>query len=577
MAPDAQRIVHELAVHQIELELQNEELQRARAEVEEALARYTDLYDLAPAGYLTLGRDGGIRQVNLTGARLLGLERSRLVGRRLGLLVAAECRRTFDAFLAKIFKSGAKETCEVSLRPEGATQLALELTGTAADDGQQCRVVATNITERKQLQASVAQADRLASMGMLAAGVAHEINNPLSYVLYNVESLAEDLPKLAAAAKRCCTALRDLVGDAAFAEIAGDGAEILRPAGLDDAVDRAREALGGTHRIKDVVRVLGTFSRVERVELSRIDSKYAIQAAINMVSNEIKYRARLVIDLREVPWIWASEGKLTQVLLNLLINAAQAIDEGDVDRNRITVRNWTEGNDVFVEVADTGTGIPRENLSLIFEPFFTTKAVGKGSGLGLAICRNLVTELGGDIRVESQVGKGTRFVIRLPVKSAELDERPRVAVPEAAQVPSIRGRILVVDDEPAIRAMMKRLIGREHEVVTAASGTQGQAILEQDPSFDVILCDLMMPEMTGMDLHEWLVRRNPALAAQMAFITGGAFTPRASEYLAGVGNLRIEKPFDAANLRKLVSKLILAARSRPQTNNFAERSQRTDA
>jgi CheY-like chemotaxis protein len=171
-----------------------------------------------------------------------------------------------------------------------------------------------------------------------------------------------------------------------------------------------------------------------------------------------------------------------------------------------------------------------------------------------------VTELGGEIGVESQVGKGTRVAIRLPVKSAEAEERLVAAVPEEAQIPSLRGRILVVDDEPAILEIIARLLGREHEVVTAASGKAARVVLEKDASFDVILCDLMMPEMTGMDLHAWLAKHNPALAAQMVFVTGGVFTPRATEYLASVGSLKIEKPFDAANFKKLVSRLVQAAK-----------------
>ena len=149
MAPETERLVHELRVHHIELEMQNEELQRTRTDLEELLSHYTHLYESAPIGYLTLGRDGGIRQVNLTGARLLGLERVRLVGRPLGFLLAAESRPTFNAFLAKVFASRTTQTCELLSDPEGATPLALEFTGTARDEKEACRVVAKNITERK--------------------------------------------------------------------------------------------------------------------------------------------------------------------------------------------------------------------------------------------------------------------------------------------------------------------------------------------------------------------------------------------------------------------------------------------
>jgi CheY-like chemotaxis protein len=203
-------------------------------------------------------------------------------------------------------------------------------------------------------------------------------------------------------------------------------------------------------------------------------------------------------------------------------------------------------------------------MGRIFEPFFTTKGVGMGSGLGLAICKNLVSELGGEIRIESQTGSGTRFVVQLPVQ-AEVPAELRPDDMDAAPRASVRGRLLVIDDEEPIRKTLVRLLGRDHEIVTAGSGREGQAILESDSNFDLVFCDLMMPQMTGMDLHAWLAERNPALAGQIVFITGGAFTPRANEYLATAGNLKVEKPFAGANLRKLVSELVIAARSKGGT------------
>jgi CheY-like chemotaxis protein len=276
-----------------------------------------------------------------------------------------------------------------------------------------------------------------------------------------------------------------------------------------------------------------------------------------MAFNEIKYRARLIKDLGRVPPVWATEGKLSQVVLNLLINAAHAIDEGNVEANRITVRSWSAGADAFVEVKDTGKGIPAEDRWRIFEPFFTTKPVGMGSGLGLSICRSIVTDFGGDIRVESEVGTGTRFVIRLPIH-AEAPSRVR-ETGEAPAVAARRGRILLVDDEEVILKATKRLLGGMHDVVTLNSAEAARAILEHDHAFDVILCDLMMPEMTGMDLHQWLAERHPALAEQMVFVTGGAFTPRAAQYLAALPNLKLEKPIEGAALKALVASLVLAA------------------
>ena len=225
------------------------------------------------------------------------------------------------------------------------------------------------------------------------------------------------------------------------------------------------------------------------------------------------------------------------------------------------MRTWAAGGDVFAEVSDTGTGIAPENLERIFEPFFTTKKAGKGSGLGLAICKTLIGEFGGDLRVESELGKGTRFVVRLPVRDGEPDdlEDPSPAA-QAPRGPSVRGRVLVVDDEASIRAVVSRLLRADHEVVTAASGREAQALLSKDGGFDLILCDLMMPELSGMELHAWLATHDPALAKKMVFVSGGAFTPRASEYLARLENLQLAKPFDQDKLRQLAGELVAKAR-----------------
>ena len=449
-------------------------------------------------------------------------------------------------------------------RPSGEKFVATVLLTRMELDGQPLlQATVRDETQMKRLEAVLGQADRLASMGMLAAGVAHEINNPLVYVLYNVESLSQDLPIVSAAVKRCASALRNAVGDVQFAETVGEDARWLQPSLLDDVVDRAREALAGTRRIKIISKALGTFSRVESVERAGVDLNYAIECAITMAFNEIKYRARLVKDLGQVPSVWGSEGKLSQVFLNLLINAAHAIDEGRVESNRITIRSWAAGSDAYVEVEDTGKGIPPKNLSHIFEPFFTTKPMGMGSGLGLAICRSIIADFGGDIRVESQVARGTRFVIRLPLPANAPEAVRTRPLTEAVQVSPLRGRILVVDDEEMILRTMARLLGQEHEVVTATSGEGGRAILERDQAFDVILCDLMMPEMTGMELHQWLSRHHPVLAEQLVFITGGAFTPLASEYLVGVRNRKLEKPIEAAALKRLVGAIIVSARNKP--------------
>jgi two-component system, cell cycle sensor histidine kinase and response regulator CckA len=419
-------------------------------------------------------------------------------------------------------------------------------------------------TEVKRLQAMLRQSDRLASMGTLAAGVAHEINNPPTYVLNNIETLTEDFPKLAASVEHCVQTLRVQVGDKSFARVMGAHAEMLQPSMLNELAERARDALDGTERIKSISRAIGTFSRVESNERFRVDLNYAIECAVTLAMTAIKFRAKLVLNLAALPQIWASAGKLSQVFLNLLINAAHAIDEGAAGQNEIAIRTWALGDSVFAEVKDTGRGISEGNLGRIFEPFFSTKAAGAGSGLGLPICRNIVSEFGGDIRVESALGHGTCFIVRLPIQAGASQTPPALPRAPIPEVLAVRGRILLVDDERPILTMLVKLLAGDHDLVTAISGAEAQALLEHDQTFDVILCDLMMAEMTGMALHEWLVAQHPSLAARVVFATGGAFTRQASQFLAGVDNVRLEKPYESKKLLLLMTELVAAARNPSQ-------------
>jgi two-component system cell cycle sensor histidine kinase/response regulator CckA len=254
-----------------------------------------------------------------------------------------------------------------------------------------------------------------------------------------------------------------------------------------------------------------------------------------------------------VPQVMANESRLGQVFLNLIVNAAQAIPEGHADANEIRIR--TESRDtppgwVVVEMADTGSGIPPAIRNKVFDPFFTTKPAGIGTGLGLAICHRIITSLGGDITVTSEVGRGTTFRILLP---AAVDVE-RVAAPPAVPLEALvrRGRILVVDDEKMVATAVLRLLGNDHMVEVLTSAQEALRRICDGERFDVILCDLMMPIMTGAELHSELARAAPDQAACMVFLTAGAFTPRARAFLDEVPNPRLDKPFELATLRALV-------------------------
>ncbi|GAC1344908.1 MAG: hypothetical protein NVSMB23_20370 [Myxococcales bacterium] len=373
-------------------------------------------------------------------------------------------------------------------------------------------------------------ADRLASLGRLSAGVAHEINNPLAYVVANTSFALEAVKRLAAAG----------TDDARGGAVLGEITEALQ------------EACQGGDRVRLIVRDLKIFSRSEPATPLPVDLARVLDSTAQMAGNEIRHRARLVKAIDPgLPAVTGSESRLGQVFLNLLMNAAQAIEPGAADRNEIRISARLVDARVVVEVSDTGAGIDPETQERIFEPFFTTKPPGVGTGLGLSICHGIVSEMGGELSVESTPGKGSVFRVSLPVgvaaQEAAADSTGAVA---PGSVP--RGRVLIVDDEPAVGRAVARLLRDEHDVVSLPSARSALDWLRNGGSCDLLLCDIMMPEMTGIELHAVLQDIDPRLARHMIFITGGVFTAAAQKFLDAVPNRRAEKPFDEQRLRALV-------------------------
>jgi len=399
------------------------------------------------------------------------------------------------------------------------------------EHGRACRMTGTvqDITERKELDRRVVIADRMASVGTLAAGVAHEINNPLTYVIANLDFLA--------------LALRER-------------ADALPTADTREFVDAIAEARDGAERVRKIVRGLRTFSRAEDERRQVLILQRVIAVSIDLAFNEVRHRARLVKDFAATPPVYADEARLAQVVVNLIVNAAQAIPEGMADRNEIRIRTRTgPGGEAIVEVHDTGTGIPEHLRVRVFDPFFTTKAVGAGMGLGLSICHGIVSSLGGELSFECPEGRGTVFRMVLPAATAEVAPQASTAAP-CVLASGRKGRVLIVDDDEFVMKTLKRALDREHEIITAGGGRQALDRLSGGEDVDVILCDLMMPDMTGMDLYAELLARSPAQAQRLVFMSGGTFTERGKVFLDEVPNQRFEKPFDIGTVRALVRNFV---------------------
>jgi len=370
-------------------------------------------------------------------------------------------------------------------------------------------------------------ADRLKSIGQLAAGVAHEINNPAAFVTANLEALRSAVRR---ASRR---------GNSERV----DYREMSR---------MIQESEVGMHRIASVASQLRAFARVERDEVEATDLNTLVEGACAMVRNEVRARARLEIKLGALPQVSVDPGKISQVLVNLLVNAAQATPEGDAEAHRILVRTGRRRGRVVVTVSDTGVGMDEATQARIFEPFYTTKPRELGTGLGLSLSAEIVRQHGGELEVESAPGQGSSFSLLLPVGHLR-PSAPPVLRSAGAGADARRLRILAIDDEELLLRSLRRTLGRRHEVVSAVGGRAGLALLtEPGASFDVVLCDLMMPDLDGQRLYEQVAARDPSLGNRFVFMSGGAFTPRAKEFVARVGRPVVHKPLRPAALEAIL-------------------------
>jgi PAS domain S-box-containing protein len=396
-------------------------------------------------------------------------------------------------------------------------------------------MVFRDVSEQRRLQRQIELADRLASVGTMAAGVANEVNEPLALILSNLQYISEQL-------NNHRSELHKLFSDEAYASL------FKR---LEETQKAVSEAEVGAHRVTKIVSELRAFARPPTNHERPVDLRRVLSWAGEVVAHEIRSKAALAMQVGQVPMVHADESRLGQVFINLLLNAAQAIAPGNAKDNevRVTGRTAPDGRAV-IEVRDTGCGIPADLLGRIFDPFFTTKAVGTGTGLGLSICHGIVRSLGGQIHVESQVGKGSLFRVLLPPAPIELTGN--APANNGVTAGGEHGRILVIDDEPLVATAIRRALQPAHQVTCVKTVREAMALIERGEAFDAILCDLILPEVTGMDFYDDLLRARPDVARRVIFMSGGAFTPKAIEFVASVSNRCLEKPFSPETLRGAV-------------------------
>jgi signal transduction histidine kinase len=386
-----------------------------------------------------------------------------------------------------------------------------------------------------ELRDRLERSERLAALGHLAAGVAHEINNPLSFVAANNSSLAGAIERIgeAVAGLRACE-IRDRGGATV------DIDELIAPETLDEIGELLEANDLGLARVSRIIRSLQRFGGVDVCAAPSISVNRAVAAACKEQSQAIKGRARFDVDLAEVPPVRGDFDALSRAVAALLSNAADAIASGAPERNRVQVRTRHRGARVVIEVVDSGVGIDADDLTRIFDPFFSTKENRTASsGLGLTVAAEAVRPQGGEIKVWSEPGSGSRFAIELPTTPTE-------AVAEGVEAQRLQ--VLVIDDEPILLKAYTRMLSHQHEIVTAGGGAEGLERLAEEPGIDVIICDLMMPDIDGASFYHQVAARWPKLSERIVFSTGGAYTDESQAFLDTVPNLRIHKPASVSTL-----------------------------
>ncbi len=501
----------------------------AAAKLSASERRFRDLLQAAPDG-VVISQRLEIKFANRAAETMLGVAGS-LVGHSLEeFLPASELER----MRARLLALGAGEALNPAIyratRPDGREVLAEIASITTEHDGEPAVLaIARDVTEREALQANLERTERLAALGRLSAGMAHEINNPLAFVSLSAEALERRLAAM---------------------PIAPAAREELAP--LLDNISR------GTSRVAAIVSDLKAFSRDGDPDRGPADLEQVLASAIRMVEHEITPRATLVRDVQRLPAVVGAARKLEQVFVNLLMNAVQALPEGRP--GRVTISASADASSALVTITDDGIGLARAHIGRAFDPFFTTKPVGVGTGLGLSICHGIVTAAGGSITLESDEGLGTTVRVRLPRAQRSSLVPPAAGSRAPAVAWARRPRVLIVEDQVSLARTLARALVERYEVTHAASVSDARAaIATTGATFDAVLCDMLMPDGTGIDVHESALAGAPELAERFVFMTGGAFLPSVVQFLEHVPpNRRIEKPFALPALEEVLDHIVAA-------------------
>lgn len=521
---------------------------RLYEQVKQSESRYRDLFDNANDLIFTLDSRFNIRSINKVGPTITGYAYDDLIGRPLRDMIFDDAWASVERRIANVLRGQIVPPFELQFRRRDEETVLLEVSARLIRDGNRSEAIhciARDLTERRRLEEQLIKAEKLSAIGQLVAGVAHEVNNPLTSISGYTQLMLRD--------------------------------KNLPPSVREDLQHINTQA----ERAARIVQNLLMFAREHKPQRTLVDINQVLRSTLALRAYQLRVdNITVVTDFApDLPPTVADPHQLQQVFLNLINNAHQAMTERG-DKGTLTLRTSVaqyvgeDGHEeswIRVAVNDTGIGISPRNLSRIFDPFFTTKPIGQGTGLGLSICFGIIQEHGGRIRAESEVGVGTTMYVELPLTHAyemapETTNAPSSTVVEEAtdaEEASQGAAILVVDDEEAVSELLARLLtDLGHRPTTVASGEAALEALARQP-FDLILTDIKMPGMTGFELYQHIKQRDLHLAQRIIFITGDTITASTQARLAQTGNPYIAKPFAIERLEALVN-ACLAAQSENQ-------------
>ncbi len=413
---------------------------------------------------------------------------------------------------------------------DGGPNLESDLAHTLAAAG---RVVSMQ-RDRHRLSSTLAHQDKIASLGVLAAGVSHEINNPCAAILSNMAAMREQIEAVMSRPR--------------FQRL-GAVEEMMA-----DSMEALSDCISAANRIHSIVKTLNVFSRRGDEDASiAIDVNEEVSMVLRLIGKEVKYRSSFEVNLAEkIPRITGPANSVTQVVTNLVVNAMHALESRPQSERRIWVTTQFDEQHVMLEVGDNGPGIASDVLARIFDPFFTTKPIGQGTGLGLSITRQLVQQMGGDIFVDSAPGEGARFSVFFERRQTAAGPPPAA---EGVPPTSERLRVLMVDDDLLFLRALQRSLRQEFEISIASTAADALTTLAADRQYDVVVSDVIMPEMDGVAFYRRLAAHHPALAARTMFLTGGVTSEALRQSLAATGRPCLGKPFEVAELTKVIRAL----------------------